>query len=225
MKLTATSTSNAPTSRLTRKTATDLVLHPDLGPRVEGVTQAVAEHVQREHREHDRDTRDDREPGCGDDPRLAVGDQRPPGRVRRLYSGAEEREAGLGEDVVRDDQREEDEQGRGDVRQELAEHDPRRAGSLSSRRLDELLLTEREDLAAERTPDVGNENVRDDERRNPEAPTLEVDPEVMVAVSRDRGPERDRKQQDRKLPDEVEEAGDDPVDPTAEIACKQREYE
>ena len=43
------------------------------------------------------------------------------------------------------------------------------------RRLDELLLAQRQDLAAQRTPDVRDQHVRDDERRDPEAAALDVD--------------------------------------------------
>src|SRR4029077_16851742 len=113
MKLTATRTRNAPSSRRMTKASTRapssgaghvllgvaLVLDPDLGARVERVTQPVTEDVEREHRQDDRDAGDDREPRCSRDPVLSVGDQRPPGRIRRLHPGPEKREARLREDV------------------------------------------------------------------------------------------------------------------------------
>src|SRR5437870_8020021 len=120
-----------------------LVLDPDLGPGVEGVTQAVAEDVQREHGEHDRDSGDEREPRGARDLILAARDQVPPRRVGQAHARAEEREPGLGEDVVRDDQREEDEDRRGDVREQVGEHDPQRARTLADGGLDELHLEQR----------------------------------------------------------------------------------
>src|SRR5919204_4806945 len=76
-KLTASSTATIPSSRRTMKAAM-LVLDPDLGARIEGVTEAVAEDVQRQHRHHDRKSRDERLPGCGLDAVLAGRDQVPP---------------------------------------------------------------------------------------------------------------------------------------------------
>ena len=95
-----------------------LVLDPHLRARVEGVAQAVAEEVQREHRQHDRDPGDEREPRSRLDLVLAARDHVAPRRVRGPHARAEEREAGLGEDVGRDDQREEDEHRGGDVREQ-----------------------------------------------------------------------------------------------------------
>src|SRR5215472_1330759 len=42
-----------------------LALHPQLGPRVQGVPDAVPEHVQREHSEQDHESRGDRHPRPG----------------------------------------------------------------------------------------------------------------------------------------------------------------
>src|SRR3954468_17527445 len=90
------------------------MLDPHFGTRVERVPQAVTEDVQGKHRQHDRDSRHEREPRRAHDLLLAGRDQVAPGRIRKTHSGAEEREPGLGKDVARDDQREEDEHGRGD---------------------------------------------------------------------------------------------------------------
>src|SRR2546429_98812 len=89
-----------------------LVLDPHLGARVERVAQAVAEDVQREHGQDERDPRDETEPRRGLDLVLPAGDQVSPGRARRAHAGAEEREPRPGDGVVGDGQREEDEDGR-----------------------------------------------------------------------------------------------------------------
>src|SRR5207249_132441 len=81
------------------------------------------------------------------------------------------------------------------------------------------------DLPAQGSADVGDQDVRDHERRDQKASALDIDPEVMEAVDRQRGAERDREEQDGEGPDQVEEAGDDPVDPTAVIPGEEREDE
>ena len=55
---------------------------PVLGARVERVTDAVAENVQREHRDRDRDAGSDRDQRSGVEQPLAVQDDRPPARFR-----------------------------------------------------------------------------------------------------------------------------------------------
>src|SRR6266540_1831054 len=212
-KLTTTRTRAIPISRLTRNvsTARSSMLDPHLRARIERVAKAVAEDVERQHREDDREPRRECQPRRRRDPLLTRCDQRSPRRVRRLDARAQERKRGLGQDVVGDDQREEDEHARRNVRKDLREHDARRARALGDRRFDELLLAEREDLAAQRPPDVRDQDVRDDERRNPEAPRLDVEPEVVEAVDRQCGTERDREQDDGEGPDQVEEARDRPV--------------
>src|SRR6266571_6417197 len=71
MKLTAISTSTMPRRRRIRK-ANTLVLDPDLRARIERVTEAVAEDVQGEHGEHDRDTGRDGQPRGRLDPVLPL---------------------------------------------------------------------------------------------------------------------------------------------------------
>src|SRR5207247_2091629 len=115
-----------------------------LRTRVERVPETVAEDVQRQYGQDDRDPGYERQPGRGHDPILTLRDQDPPGGVRRLDASAEERQPGLREDVGRDDQREEDERRRGDVREQLEEHDANRPGPEPASRLDELLLAQRE---------------------------------------------------------------------------------
>ena len=128
-KLTANSTSTIP-----MQAADDEGEHHQcssishLGARVERVTQAVAEDVQRDHGEDDREAGDDRQPRRGRDAR--------PGPPRSAFPhdgcggwtpAPRNDSAASSEDVVRDDQREEDERRRRDVREDLREHD--RGGS------------------------------------------------------------------------------------------------
>src|ERR1700722_1207205 len=96
---------------------------PHLRARVQRIADAVAEDVDRHHgqdehqpghehvREPDRDRRD------------PLGDHRPPRGVRRLHAGAEVGERRLEQDRVGEDQRDEHDDRRGDVRQQLTEHD------------------------------------------------------------------------------------------------------
>ena len=55
-----------------------------LGAGIEGITDPVAEHVQRQHGQHDHDPRGDRHPRPGVEQVLAVADDRAPAGVRRL---------------------------------------------------------------------------------------------------------------------------------------------
>src|SRR4029077_10996353 len=96
------------------------------------------------------------------------------------------------------------------------------ARALRGRGLDELALSEGKDLPAQRSPDVRDENEGDHSGRDPEARGREGDAEVMEAVDRQRSTERDPEQHDREGPDQVEDARDDPVCGSAEIAGEQR---
>src|SRR6188474_3848583 len=69
-------TSSVHRIRRMMKVPTSLSLHAELGPRVEGVADAVAEHVQRQHGEYDHDPRRDRDPRPGVEQVLAVADDR-----------------------------------------------------------------------------------------------------------------------------------------------------
>ena len=61
------------------------------------------------------------------------------------------------------------------VGQQLAEHDPQRAGALGDRGLDELLLAQRQHLAADRSRHVGHVDEADDQDRDPERAAREID--------------------------------------------------
>ena len=102
---------------------------PDLGARVERVAHAVAQHVEREHGEHDGEAGRDRHPGPRVEQALPVLDDRAPAGVRRLHADRQERERRFGQHAGREHQREEHDQGRDDVGQDVA----RRAGAGCSR--------------------------------------------------------------------------------------------
>ena len=109
-----------------------------------------------------------------------------------------------------------------DVRQQVGEHHAQRRRALRDRRLDELLLAQRQHLPAQRPADVRDQHVGDDEQRNPETAALDVDAEVMKAVDRERRAERDAEQHDRERVEEIEEARDHEVDPAAEVPGGER---
>ena len=69
-----------------------------------------------------------------------------------------------------------------DVRQQFGEHDPQRARALRDRGLDELLLPQRQDLPAQRTPDVRDETYEITSVGYPDAARVDVDPPVMETV-------------------------------------------
>src|SRR6266487_7052556 len=77
-----------------RRPGRSLPLHPQLGARVEGVTDAVSQDVQRQHREHDHDPGRDRDPRPRVEQALAVVDDAPPTGVGRLHADAKEGQGG-----------------------------------------------------------------------------------------------------------------------------------
>ena len=84
---------------------------------------------------------------------------------------AEEREHALGEDHLRDRDRRDDEQRPGDVRQHVAEHDPRRALTERARRGDEVEAPDLHRLRADdprgSEPTGEAEGEQDGRRRRP----------------------------------------------------------
>src|SRR5581483_9395993 len=149
--------------------------------RVESVAKPVADEVHAEHDQDDRQTRKDRQPpllGV----RLRVRDEDAERRGRVLDPEPEERERGLGDDRRADGERSVDDDRAEGVREDVAEHDPHVAGAARLRRLDVLLLAEREEDAAHDACDARPEEGGEDERRPPLAPLAE---------------ERGRRQQDR----------------------------
>ena len=79
---------------------------------------------------------------------LAVGDELPERGVRRLDAEAEERERRLDEDRGRDDERRVDDDRPDAVREDVAHDDAQVARAGRLRRLDELLLPQRQEEAA-----------------------------------------------------------------------------
>src|SRR5262252_3232621 len=79
--------------------------HPQLRPGIERVADAVAEHVERQHRQHDQDAGRDRYPRSGVEELLAVVDERAPADIGRLDADRQERQGRLCQDGRRDHQR------------------------------------------------------------------------------------------------------------------------
>ena len=81
-----------------------------------------------------------------------------------------------------------------------------------------------EDLAADRPREVDDVDDADDERRDPQRAGRwsSMRPDVEAA-ERERDAERDAEQQHGERPHDVEAAGDDRVDPAAEVAGEQAE--
>src|SRR5919106_2372437 len=119
---------------------------PELG--IEVITQPVAQQVQREHGQHDGETREHRDPPGGDDQLAPVGDHEPPRRQRPRQAGAEEAQGRLQEDDVAHLERGQDQQRVDDVGEEVAGHDPDVRGPGHPRPRDEVALLEAQRLAA-----------------------------------------------------------------------------
>src|SRR5581483_8502416 len=140
--------------------------------RVEGIAKAVADEVDAEDDEHDREAREHRQP-----PLLrvvlAAGDERAERRRGRLDPEPEEGERSLDEDRRRDGERAGDDDGAERVRQDVPEHDPEVARTGCLCRLDVLLLSQRQEDAAHDTRDRRPVEAREDERDAPLAALAE----------------------------------------------------
>src|SRR5438046_29843 len=79
--MTSTVHSSRRTMNVSMSAGPPLALRPQLGPRVQGVPDPVAEHVQRQHGEQDHDARSERHPRPGVHQVRAVLDDRPPAHV------------------------------------------------------------------------------------------------------------------------------------------------
>src|SRR5438045_6859728 len=108
--------------------------------RVERVAKAVADEIDRYHREEDEEAREDRDPRRLPHVRGRVVQHVAPRRRGRLYPQPEERERALGDDRGADAERPRDDDGRDRVRQDMAEDDPPIARADAARRLDEFTL-------------------------------------------------------------------------------------
>src|SRR5919201_880394 len=117
-------------------------------PRVERVANAVAKEVEGQNGEDERCPGEDEVPPGGAEDRRCLGNHLAPARLGRVDADAEVRERRLQQDVLRDDERRVDDDRRDEVGQDLAEEDRAVGGPRRTRRLDELLLADGEDLAA-----------------------------------------------------------------------------
>src|SRR5262245_13581980 len=141
MRKTSTLIANSTVTSFTSRRATKATISAgdaELRARVERVAHAVAEDVQREHRERDRDPGRERDRGPRVEELLTVVDDRAPARVGRLHADREERERRLGQHRDRHHQREEDDHGRHHVGQDLAREQAPVARAEPDRGLDEL---------------------------------------------------------------------------------------
>ena len=133
-----------------------------LGLGVERVLHRVTDEVEGEHGEEQGHAGEEHvPPGIAED-RRRVGDHLAPAGLV-VDADAEEREGGLVEDHLRDQDRGVDDDRRGQVGQDLAEDDARVRGAGGAGGLDELLLAQRERLAADDARHVGPARDRDDE--------------------------------------------------------------
>src|SRR5438552_14476582 len=94
-----------------------------LGARIEGVAQTVSEQVESERRDENRQARPDDQPGLRQVVLWTVGEQAAPAGDGLLDPDAEEREAGLGENELRDGDRREDDDRSDEVRQQMRAND------------------------------------------------------------------------------------------------------
>src|SRR5258707_2201302 len=110
--------------RTRRRARTPLAVHPNLGPRVQRVAHSVAQHVQRQHGEHDHDPGRHRHPGSAVEQVLAVADDRAPAHIGRLHADGHERQGGLEADVGGDHERQANYRRGYHVRPDLPAHPP-----------------------------------------------------------------------------------------------------
>src|SRR5579885_2450398 len=156
--------------------------------RVEDVAQPVAEEVEAEDGEHDREPREDSHPDVGVDEAAGVGEHVPPGGFRRLGAEAEEAERRLGEDRLREVDGYEDGQRRDDVREDVAPDDPQVARSERARRLDERLTHHLEHRRPDHAGELGREDDPDRHHRVQARRAEEADdeePEQQVGEGED----------------------------------------
>src|SRR5205085_3382553 len=115
------------TERTRNRVASDWTITSALAElRVPGVTERVAEQVEREHGQADREAGEDREPRRLLHERAARAAQHEsPRRRGRLRPDTEEAQRGLDEDRVAEPDRRDDEDGRGDIRQDVGQQNAR----------------------------------------------------------------------------------------------------
>src|SRR4029077_10569613 len=104
-----------------RDSAAPLSPHPQLGTGVERVPDPVPEHVERQHRQHDHDPGGDGYPRPRVQQARAMAEYGAPAGVGRLHPDPKERQGRLGEDRGGDNQRQQHDHHRYDVRQDVGE--------------------------------------------------------------------------------------------------------
>ena len=104
-------------------------------PGIEDVAQPVAEEVEAQHDDHDREAGEDRQPRADVDIGSRGAQHAAPGSLRRLRAEPEEAERRLGQDRDRQVDGDEHEQRRPDVGDHVTQHDPQAARSERPRRL------------------------------------------------------------------------------------------
>src|SRR5436190_10193023 len=180
--------------------------------RVEGIPEAVPQEVEGQRRYHEEHPGEEEHPPR-DPIQRAVGCVRehpPPGRGARRDTDGEERQRGLEQDVLRDQQRRHHDD-RGDhVRKDLSEHDVEVAVAGRPSRLDELSLPERQGLPSDDTGDVGPSEQRDDPRYQGD-PGLDETTEAPRNGRAASGAEADRQQQERQRQHDVDQPGDEGI--------------
>src|SRR5436190_8957126 len=128
--------------------------------RVERLAQAVADQVEAEHRDHDRDSREDREERRTLEIAVDLGQHRPPlRRARVLRAEPEEAETGDVDDRGRQRERALHDHRRDRVREDVREEDPAPLYADGTRSQDEIRLALRQNRAAQEAGedrDVGN---------------------------------------------------------------------
>src|SRR4051794_5401354 len=110
------------------------------GARAKRVLEPVADQVEGEDGQEQRDAREGHVPPGGVEDVAGVGDHLAPARVGRLDADPEERERGLVEDVLRDQDGSVDDDRGHEVGQDLLEEDAAVVRAERARRVDELPL-------------------------------------------------------------------------------------
>src|SRR3954447_12005178 len=168
------------------------------------VGQAVADEAEPDTDDDDRDPRQRREPPGAEDVVLPVGDHRPPLRRRRLRAEPEEPERRAEEDVPDGVDHREDQYERDDVRKDVPQHHA--AVPVAERlRREDVLPTLREHRVPARDARVAD-------------PAREPDRDEHVEDARPQHrDDRDHQDEEREREEEVDDAHDHRVDPTADV--------
>ena len=190
--------------------------------RVEGAADTVADHVERQDREHDQQPGGHGELRGRGEPLVTVLDQRAPRRLT-LYADPKERQRRLELDGVPDDQREQHDQRRANVRQDLPRHDAPRAHSGGARGEHELLLADRPDLGASRPHHVRHGPDGDHEDRDQQRAARQLHRPQVEPAHGERCAERDPQEDPREGPQEVDHRRDRAVHEAARVAGDERE--